>query len=70
MSKQRKAAQRKAAIKSGARIMNVKTIMLGEFDKTDTEMLSDIVYSYLSDEGIDPASFAFHIEVEYTEQGE
>jgi len=48
--------------------MNVKTIMLGEFDKTDTEMLSEIVYSYLSDEGIDPASFAFHIEVEYTEE--
>lgn len=48
--------------------MNVKTIMLGEFDKTDTEMLSEIVYSYLSDKGIDPASFAFHIEVEYTEQ--
>ena len=48
--------------------MNVKTIILGEFDKKDTEMLSEIVHSYLSDEGIDPASFAFHIEVDYTEQ--
>jgi hypothetical protein len=48
--------------------MNVKTIMLDEFDEKDTELLSEIVHSYLSDEGIDPASFGFHIEVEYTEQ--
>tara|TARA_R100000935_G_scaffold57977_1_gene93410 strand:+ start:455 stop:619 length:165 start_codon:yes stop_codon:yes gene_type:complete len=44
-----------------------KTIMLGDFDKQDTEMLSEIIQSALSDKSIDPASFAFHIEVEYTE---
>jgi hypothetical protein len=50
--------------------LETKTIMLGDFDRQDTEMLSEIVHSYLSDKGIDPASFSFHIEVEYTEDGE
>ena len=47
--------------------LETKTIMLGDFDRQDTEMLSEIIQAALSDEGIDPASFAFHIEVEYTE---
>lgn len=48
----------------------MKTIMLGEFDKADTELLSEIVRAYLLDMDINPTSFAFHIEVEYLEEKE
>jgi hypothetical protein len=46
----------------------VKTVMLGDFDKKDTNYLSDLIVEHLTDMGIDPESFAFHIEVEYTEE--
>lgn len=45
-----------------------KTIMLGDFDKRDTEYLSRLIAEELAHEGIKPESFAFHIEVEYTEE--
>ena len=51
--------------------MNIKTVMLSDFDNNDTEILSEIIHSYLNELEINPESFAFHIEVEYTtEEGE
>ena len=47
-----------------------KTIMLGDFDNQTTELLSNIISLELEDEGINPQSFAFHIEVDYTEEKE
>lgn len=47
--------------------MNIKTVILNELDKQDSEMLSEIVHNSLQDMGIDPASFAFSISVDYTE---
>ena len=47
-----------------------KTIMLGDFDKRDTEYLSELIADHLAHEGINPESFAFHIEVEYIESKE
>jgi len=44
-----------------------KTVMLGDFDKRDTEYLSELIADHLAHEGIKPESFAFHIEVEYIE---
>ncbi len=46
----------------------IKTIMLGDFDGRDTDYLSDLILEHLTDMGINPESFAFHIEVEYTEE--
>ena len=43
-----------------------KTIMFGDFDKQTTETLSNIIDWELNEEGIEPCSYAFHIEVEYT----
>jgi len=50
--------------------MKTKTVTLGEFYGADTEMLSEIVHDWLQDLDINPASFAFSIEVEYTENGD
>ena len=44
----------------------IKTIMFGDFDKQTTETLSNIIDWELNEEGIEPLSYAFHIEVEYT----
>jgi len=44
----------------------IKTIMFGDFDKQTTETLSSIIDWELNEEGIEPYSYAFHIEVEYT----
>ncbi len=44
-----------------------ETISLGEFDKQSTEYLSELVMELLNDQGIFPNSFAFRIEVDYTE---
>jgi hypothetical protein len=43
------------------------TISLGEFDKQSTEYISELVMELLNDQGIYPNSFAFRIEVDYTE---
>ena len=45
-----------------------KTIMFGDFDKQTTETLSNIIDWELNEEGIEPSSYAFHIEVEYIEE--
>lgn len=45
-----------------------KTIMLGDFDNRDTDYLLELIADHLAYEGIKPESFAFHIEVEYTEE--
>ena len=44
-----------------------ETISLGEFDKQSTEYISELVMELLNDQGIFPNSFAFHIEVDYTD---
>ena len=44
-----------------------KTIMLSNFDKRDTDYLSELIADNLYHEGIKPESFAFHIDVEYIE---
>ena len=46
--------------------IKTKTIMFGDFDKQTTETLSNIIDWELNEEGIEPCSYAFHIEVEYT----
>ena len=46
--------------------IKTKTIMFGDFDKQTTETLSNIIDWELNEEGIEPYSYAFHIEVEYT----
>ena len=46
----------------------MKTIILGEFSKRDTEMLSKVVTDYLNELGINPSAFVFHIKVTYTEE--
>ena len=48
----------------------LKTIMLGDFTKAETNYLSELILEYLTDMGIEAESFAFHIEVEYTEAEE
>ena len=48
----------------------VKTLMLGEFHKSDVYYLSDLIARELEEMGIEAESFAFHIEVEYTEAKE
>ena len=48
--------------------MNTKTTTLSDFDKQDWELLSELVDNNLREIGINPASFAFSIEVEYTEE--
>ena len=48
----------------------LKTIMLGDFTKAETNYLSELIREYLTDMDIEPESFAFHIEVEYIEAEE
>jgi hypothetical protein len=51
-------------------IMETKTVTLGDFCGADTEVLCEIVHDTLQEMGINPASFAFSIEVDYTEDGD
>lgn len=48
----------------------MKTVLIGdnELSRQDLNAISEIVHDALRDMGIEPASFAWHIEVEYTEQ--
>ena len=50
--------------------MTIKTTMLGDFERQDTEILSTIIQHCLGEQGIEPLSFAFRIEVDYTEEDE
>ena len=45
----------------------IKTIMLGDFDKRDTDYLSELIADHLAALEIKVESFAFHIELEYQE---
>tara|TARA_B110000503_G_scaffold52852_1_gene84866 strand:- start:118 stop:507 length:390 start_codon:yes stop_codon:yes gene_type:complete len=47
---------------------STKTTTLSDFDKQDWELLSELVDNNLREMGINPASFAFSIEVDYTEE--
>jgi hypothetical protein len=49
--------------------METKTILIGddELSRQDLNAISEMVHDALRDMGIEPASFAWHIEVEYTE---
>ena len=44
-----------------------KSISFGEFDSHATEYLYQLVGELLRDKGIEPASFSFSIEVDYSE---
>jgi hypothetical protein len=50
----------------------MKTALIGdnELSRKDLEAVSEMVHDALRDMGINPASFAWHIEVEYTEEEE
>ena len=50
--------------------VEMKTKMLFHFERRDTEILSTIIQYYLKEQGIEPLSFAFRIEVDYTEEDE
>jgi hypothetical protein len=47
---------------------STKTTTLSDFNKQDWELLSELVDNNLREMGINPASFAFSIEVDYTEE--
>lgn len=51
--------------------METKTVLIGdnELSRQDLNAISEMVHDALRDMGIEPASFAWHIEVDYTEDG-
>jgi hypothetical protein len=46
----------------------VKTVVLGDFSKREFDYLNALIVDHLADMDINPASFAFHLEVDYTEE--
>ena len=50
--------------------MELKFISLSTFEPNDTEVLSDIIYERLTQEGYSPTFFSFSIDVDFTEDGE
>ena len=46
----------------------MKTILLGDFTKRDTNILTEIINDYLLDMGVKPVAVAFHIEVDVYEE--
>jgi len=50
--------------------MKIKTVLIGnnELSRQDLNAISEMVYDALRDMGINFASFAWSIEVEYTEE--
>jgi len=50
--------------------METKTVLIGdnELSRQDLNAISEMVQDALRDMGVEPASFAWHIEVEYTEE--
>jgi hypothetical protein len=54
------------------RASEMKTVLIGdnELSRKDLEAVSEMVHDALCDMGINPASFAWCIEVEYTEEEE
>ena len=50
--------------------MKTKTVLIGdnELSRQDLNALSEMLHDVLLSMGINPASFAWHIEVEYTEE--
>ena len=51
---------------------NTKTVLIGdnELSRQDLEAISEVVHDALREMGIEPASFAWCLEVDYTEQEE
>ena len=49
------------------RLKMTKTISFGEFDAHANGYLSQLVDDLLREKGIEPASFGYSIEVDYTE---
>jgi hypothetical protein len=47
--------------------MTTKTISLNEFDTHDHAVMSELIDYTLRAKGIEPASFDYSIEVDYTE---
>jgi hypothetical protein len=52
--------------------MTTKTILIGtdQLSRQDLDAVSEMVHDALRDMGIEPSSFAWHIEVEYAEEGD
>ena len=50
--------------------MKTKTVLIGdnELSRQDIAMMGEMLHDILLSMDINPASFAWHIEVEYTEQ--
>lgn len=46
----------------------IKTVVLGDFSKREFDYLNELIADHLADMDINPASFAFHLEVDYTEE--
>tara|TARA_Y100001938_G_C7961594_1_gene364589 strand:+ start:246 stop:398 length:153 start_codon:yes stop_codon:yes gene_type:complete len=46
----------------------MRTILLGEFNKQDTNILTQVINDHLIEMGVKPASFAFHIAVDVDEE--
>ena len=49
-------------------ILRHKTVVLGDFSNREFDYLNALILDHLIDMGIDPVSFAFHLEVDYTEE--
>ncbi len=49
--------------------MKDKTIRIGDFDSQATDYLSELIMEKLNEQGIASQSFAFSLEVTYTEEG-
>ena len=47
--------------------MKMTSLSFGEFDTQATKYIGELVHELLLKEGINPSSYAFSIEVEYTE---
>jgi hypothetical protein len=52
--------------------MKTKTVLIGdnELSRQDLNAINEMVHDALRDMGVEPASFAWSIEVEYTEEEE
>ena len=48
----------------------MKTILLGDFTKRDTDILTEIINDYMLEVGVKPVAVAFHIEVDVYEEEE
>ena len=48
----------------------IKTVVLGDFSKREFDYLNELIADHLADMDINPASFSFHLEVDYREEAD